>query len=81
MGSQQTWTLASTATAAATARIRAISRRVQTTLFQENFAKYEYFVNDYGGVWSPGYLQFEGFNSVFLGPYHTNSGVAFWPNL
>ncbi len=81
VGSQQTWTLASTATAAATARIRAISRRVQTTLFQENFAKYEYFVNDYGGVWSPGYLQFEGFNSVFLGPYHTNSGVAFWPNL
>lgn len=81
VGSQQTWTLASTATSAAGSRSRAISRRVQTTLFQENFAKYEYFVNDFGGVWSPGYLQFEGFNSVFLGPYHSNSGVAFWPNL
>lgn len=81
VNSEKTWTLASTATAAADARTRVFSRRVQTTLFQENFAKYEYFVNNYGGVWSPGYLQFEGFNSVFLGPYHCNSGVAFWPNL
>ena len=81
IGSQQTWTLASTATSAATARMRAISRRVQTTLFEENFAKYEYFVNDFGGVWQPGYFQFEGFGSVFLGPYHSNSGVGFWPNL
>ena len=40
IGSQQTWTVASTATSAATARMRAISRRVQTTLFEENFAKY-----------------------------------------
>jgi hypothetical protein len=75
------WTLAATATAADDSRNPHFCRRVQTTLFQENFAKYEYFVNDYGGVWSPGYLQFEGFNSVFLGPYHSNSGVAFWPNL
>lgn len=81
VGSQKTWTLAATATGAANTRTRKICRRVQTTLFQENFAKYEYFVNDYGGVWSPGYLQFEGFDSVFLGPYHSNSGVAFWPNL
>ena len=80
-GSQVTWTLASTAVSAANARMRPISRRVQTTLFQENFAKYEYFVNDFGGVWTPGYFQFEGFNSVFLGPYHCNSGVGFWPNL
>ena len=79
--SNRTWTLASTATAAAGSRVRGFSRRVQTTLFQENFAKYEYFVNNFGGVWLPGYFQFEGFNSVFLGPYHSNSGVAFWPNL
>jgi hypothetical protein len=79
--SNKTWTLASTATAAANASVRGFCRRVQTTLFQENFAKYEYFVNDFGGVWIPGYFQFEGFNSVFLGPYHSNSGVAFWPNL
>lgn len=78
---QATWTLASTATSAAGTRAVALNRRVQTTLFQANFARYEYFVNDFGGVWSPGYLQFEGFNSVFLGPYHVNSGVAFWPNL
>ncbi len=81
VGSQLTWTLASTATSATGSRMRAISRRVQTTLFQENFAKYEYFVNDFGGVWQPGYFQFEGFGSVFLGPYHCNSGVGFWPNL
>lgn len=81
MGSQLSWTLASTATSAAGSRMHAICRRVQTSLFQENFAKYEYFVNDFGGVWQPGYFQFEGFGSVFLGPYHCNSGVAFWPNL
>ncbi len=81
MGSQLSWTLASTATSASGSRMRAICRRVQTTLFQENFAKYEYFVNDFGGVWMPGYFQFEGFGSVFLGPYHCNSGLAFWPNL
>ncbi len=80
-GQPTTWTLAATATPASSAGMRPFFRRVQTTLFQENFAKYEYFVNDFGGVWTPGYFHFEGFNSVFLGPYHTNSGVAFWPNL
>ncbi|MGI8891443.1 MAG: hypothetical protein ACR2G0_11755 [Chthoniobacterales bacterium] len=80
-GHPTSWTLASTATSASDARTRPFSRRVQTTLFQENFAKYEYFVNDFGGVWTPGYFHFEGFGSVFLGPYHTNSGVGFWPNL
>ena len=80
-GSGTLWTLASTATSAGDARTPAFSRRVQATFFLENFAKYESFVNDYGGVWSPGYLQFEGFDSVFLGPYHCNSGIAFWPNL
>lgn len=80
--SGQRWTLASTATLAnGGSRYRDFSRRVQATLGQQNFARYEYFVNDFGGVWSPGYLQFEGFGSVFFGPYHSNTGAAFWPNL
>src|SRR5690606_11124236 len=59
---------------------REFHRRVQATVEQENFAKFEYFV-DYGPTWSPGYLHFYGFNKVYFGPMHSNSGVGLWPNL
>ncbi len=82
VNTQAQWTLVSTATYdASDTRHTSLARRVQATLTQQNFARYEYFVNDFGGVWSPGYFQFEGFGSVFMGPYHANTGVAFWPNL
>jgi len=75
------WTLTSTATCnAAETRGIPIARRVQVTLDQENFAKYEMFTNNFGGVWTPGYLQFLGAGAIYTGPLHFNSGVAFWPN-
>lgn len=76
------WTLTSTATADP-ALIRGIpfARRVQVTLTQENFARYELFVNNFGGVWGPGYVQFLGAGIVYMGPININSGVAFFPDL
>jgi Tfp pilus assembly protein PilX len=75
------WTLTSTATCnTAETRGLPIARRVQVTLDQENFAKYEMFTNNFGGVWTPGYLQFLGLGAVYMGPIHFNSGVAFWPD-
>ena len=82
VSSQAQWTLVSTATYDnSDTRHSPLARRVQATMTQQNFARYESFVNDFGGSWTPGYFQFEGFDSVYLGPYHANSGVAFWPNL
>jgi hypothetical protein len=50
------------------------------TLTQEDFAKYELFMNNFGGVWSPGYVDFLGLGTVYMGPVNFNSGVAFFPN-
>lgn len=75
------WTVSATATAdPALTRGQPFSRRVQATLVQENFAKYEMFTNDFGGVWSPGYLQFLGLGTVYMGPVNINSGAAIFPN-
>lgn len=77
----QFWTIAATAVADSTKmRGTNFSRRVQMTLSQENFAKFELFTNNFGGVWSPGYVQFMGLGMVFMGPVNYNSGVAFFPN-
>ena len=81
IGSQQAWTIVSTSVSDATdKRHQAIARRVQAMFLMDNFAKYEFFVNNYGGVWGPGWYQFEGFGSTYLGLYHVNTGIAFWPN-
>jgi hypothetical protein len=75
------WTVVSTATYKGTRTAdRGFSRRVQATVGQENFARFEQFT-DYGDVWTSGYLHFTGFETVFFGPYHINSGVGLWPNL
>ena len=77
----QYWTITSTATCDTTrTRGTAFARRVQATIEQQNFAKYELFTNNYGGVWTPGYLQFMGLGQVYMGPININSGVAFFPD-
>ena len=58
-----------------------IARRVQATLWEPNFATYESFINNYGPIYNAQGYYFEGFNEIFLGPYHVNSGIAFWPNI
>jgi len=75
------WTITSTAVCDRTlTRGTPFARRVQVTIQQQNFAKYELFTNNYGGVWTPGYLQFMGLGQVYMGPININSGVAFWPD-
>ena len=80
-GTQQYYTVVATVAANGTATKNApVGRRVQATLSQRNFAKYEQFINDWGGVWSPGYVSFLGLGTVFMGPVNINSGCAFFPN-
>ena len=55
-------------------------RRVQATISQEDFAKFELFVNNFGGVWGSGYLAFLGCGTVYMGPMNFNSGIAFFPD-
>jgi hypothetical protein len=76
------WTITSTAASdASLMRGPSMARRVQVTLQQQNFAKYELFASDFGGVWSPGYLNFLGAGMVYMGPININSGVGFFPDL
>ena len=80
-GTQQYYTVVATVAAnSAATKNTSVGRRVQATLSQRNFAKYEQFINDWGGVWSPGYVSFLGLGSVFMGPVNINSGCAFFPN-
>ncbi|MCC6548207.1 hypothetical protein IT570_13660 [Candidatus Sumerlaeota bacterium] len=76
------WTISSTATykAGTASAERGFSRRVQATVYQMNFARYEQFT-DQTDVWTSGYLHFFGFNAVYFGPFHVNSGMGLWPNL
>jgi hypothetical protein len=75
------WTITSTATCDPTlTRGHPIARRVQATLEQQNFAKYELFINNFGGVWTPGYLQGLGLGQVCMGPVNINTGVGFFPD-
>ena len=80
-GAQGYWTVSATAVAdPAQTRGRPFSRRVQATLTQENFAKYERFINNFGGVSQNGRLVFIGLGTVYIGPMNINSGAAIWPN-
>ena len=80
-GTQQYYTVVATVAANnAATKNTSVGRRVQATLSQRNFAKYEQFINDWGGVWSPGYVSFLGLGTVFMGPVNINSGCAFFPN-
>lgn len=80
-GPRALWTVVSTASyTGETGADVEFDRRVQATINQTNFARYEYFVND-NQVWSPGYLHFYGFNQVYFGPMHVNEGSGLWPNL
>jgi Tfp pilus assembly protein PilX len=81
LNGQKYWTITATPSCDATAtRNASVSRRVQATLCQQNFARYERFINDYGPVWTPGYLYGEGLNTVFMGPVNINSGCGFFTN-
>ncbi len=82
VSSNAVWTISSTATYKPNTGTvaKAFSRRVQATVYQQNFARYEQFT-DKTDVWTPGYLHFYGFNAVYFGPFHVNSGMGLWPNL
>ncbi len=74
------WTIVSTATAdPSLMRGQTFDRRVQCTLSQENFAKFERFANTYN-VYVGGAINFIGANLVYTGPLNFNSGVGFFPN-
>lgn len=60
-------------------RGQTFNRRVQNTLSQENFAKFERFANTYN-VNVEGAINFIGANLVYTGPLNFNSGVGFFPN-
>ncbi|MEO8377453.1 MAG: hypothetical protein ABI579_07255, partial [Candidatus Sumerlaeota bacterium] len=83
ISSNAVWTVSSTATYKANdSAQQPFSRRIQATVYQQNFARYEQFTDQADGpVWTPGYLYFYGFNQVYFGPFHVNSGVGLWPNL
>lgn len=81
IGADKFWTVTATAACnTAETRYKSVGRRVQATLTQQNFARYELFINDFGPVWDPGYVYFEGLGSVFMGPVNINTGCAFFPN-
>lgn len=80
-GGQGFWTITSTAACNTTeTRNTSVARRVQATLTQQNFARYERFINDYGPVWTPGLLYGEGLGTVYMGPVNINSGCGFFTN-
>ncbi|HXA09073.1 MAG TPA: hypothetical protein VNW28_03770 [Chthoniobacterales bacterium] len=75
------WTITATPSCDITAtRNASVFKRVQATISQQNFARYERFINDYGPVWTPGYLYGEGLNTVYMGPVNINSGCGFFTN-
>ncbi len=81
IGADRFWTITATADCeTAETRNLSVARRVQTTLTQQNFARYELFINDFGPVWTSGYVYFQGLGSVFMGPVNINTGCAFFPN-
>lgn len=80
-GASRFWTITSTAECnSAETRNLSVARRVQATLSQQNFSRYELFINDFGPVWTSGYVYFLGLGSVFMGPVNINTGCAFFPN-
>ena len=62
--------------------VHPFSRRVQSTLYRENFSKYELLVEK-TIQWDPNanWVAYYGLGQVFFGPMHSNSGVGMFPNL
>ncbi len=81
IGADKYWTVTATADCDMTqTRGAHVVRRVQATFTQQNFAKYELFINDFGPTWTSGYVYFEGLGTVLMGPVNINTGCAFFPD-